>query len=64
MKIDLYTAQECEWLDKVLALFNINAIKVNSDVGIKHTEYIFSCDTETATMIKLLMKYNYEKNFR
>lgn len=61
MEFKLYTAQECEWLDKCLALFDLKAnVKEVADV-ISYTSYVIMTDKATEDMIKRLMRYNYEK---
>lgn len=63
MEIKLYTAQECEFLDKCLELFEVKAeVKQVKDV-ISYTSYTISTDTYTEDMIKRCMAYNYAKNF-
>ena len=63
MKIELYTAQECEFLDKCLSLFEVEAkVEQVKDV-ISYTLYIIDTDEETLLLIKRCMAYNYKKNF-
>ena len=63
MEIKLYTAQECEWLDKCLALFDIKANVKEVKDAISYTSYVFITDKATEDMIKRLMRFNYAKNF-
>lgn len=63
MEIRLYTAQECEFLDKCLNLFEVKAnVKYVQDV-ISYTSYVISTDKDTEDIIKRCMTYNYNKNF-
>lgn len=63
MEIKLYTAQECEFLDKCLNLFEVKAnVKDVKDV-ISYTSYVISTDKDTEDIIKRCMAYNYNKNF-
>lgn len=63
MEIKLYTAQECEFLNKCLNLFEVKAnVKEVKDV-ISYTSYVISTDKYTEDMINRCMAYNYAKNF-
>lgn len=63
MEIKLYTAQECEFLDKCLNLFEVKAeVEEVKDV-ISYTLYTITTDKRTEDMIKCCMAYNYAKNF-
>ena len=63
MEIKLYTAQEREWLDKCLELFDIKAKVKEVKDAISYTSYVITTDKLTEDIIKRLMRFNYEKNF-
>ena len=62
-EIKLYTAQEREWLDKCLELFDIKAKVKEVKDAISYTSYVITTDKLTEDIIKRLMRFNYEKNF-
>ena len=63
MEIKLYTAQECEWLDRCLELLDVKANVKEVKEAISYTSYVIMTDKATEDMIKRLMRFNYEKNF-
>lgn len=63
MKIELYTAQECEFLDKCLNLLEVEAKVTEVKDVISYTLYEIEADDEALLLIKRCMAYNYKKNF-
>lgn len=63
MKIKIYTAQEKEFLIKILDVFEVDFdISTVKDV-ISCEEFEFETDNATVDIIKKCMLYNYKKNF-